>query len=87
MRFEAGDQNDDSISTRIAVLNSLLFIRDQSIEDIPEIDGNGAVWSTTSCVAVSILFDHLDHPTLRRYTHYVWDKAVEDATKFGAHLR
>ena len=44
-------------SLRIAVLNSLLFIRDSSIEDIPEIDGNGAVWSTRSCIAVSCLPD------------------------------
>ena len=38
-------------------------------------------------VIIGILFDHLDHPTVRRYTHYVWDKAVEDATHLGAHLR
>lgn len=44
-------------SIRVAVLNSLLFIRDRSVEDIPEIDGNGAVWSTGSCIAISCLPD------------------------------
>ncbi len=28
-------------------------------------------------VIIGILFDHLDHPGLAPYTHYVWDKAVE----------
>jgi hypothetical protein len=46
-----------SISMRVAVLNSLLFIRDRSIEDIPQVDGNGAAWSTSSCIAVSCLPD------------------------------
>lgn len=44
-------------SGHVAVLNSLLFIRDRSIRDIPEIDGNSAVWSTISCIAVSCLPD------------------------------
>ena len=38
-------------------------------------------------VIIGVLFDYLDHPTIARFTHYVWDKAVEDATRFGAHLR
>jgi hypothetical protein len=38
-------------------------------------------------VIIGILFDYLDHPTIAHLAHYVWDKAVEDATKFGAHLR
>ena len=38
-------------------------------------------------VIIGILFDYLDHPAVARFTHYVWDKAVEDATRFGAHLR
>src|SRR5262245_13181049 len=38
-------------------------------------------------VIVGILFDYLDHPALQPYARYVWDKAVEDATKFGADLR
>jgi hypothetical protein len=44
-------------SVRIPVLNSLLIIRDASTDDLPEIDGNSAVWSTTSCVVVSCLPD------------------------------
>ena len=39
------------------VLNSLVFIRDPQIRDIPEIDGRSAVWSTKACVAVSCLPD------------------------------
>ena len=38
-------------------------------------------------VIIGILFDYLDHPTLQGYTYYVWDKAVEDATRFGVDLR
>ena len=37
-------------------------------------------------VIVGILFDYLGHATLEPYTHGVWDKAVEDATNFGANL-
>jgi hypothetical protein len=44
-------------SVKTAVLNSLLFIRDASVRDIPIIDGNASVWSTGSCVAVSCLPD------------------------------
>ena len=45
------------IAARIRVLNSLLFIRDSSVDALPTIDGSGAVWSTASCVAVSCLPD------------------------------
>ena len=45
------------IAARIRVLNSLLFIRDSSIDALPTIDGSGSVWSTASCVAVSCLPD------------------------------
>jgi hypothetical protein len=38
-------------------------------------------------VIIRILFDHLEHPTLRPYTQHVWDKAVQQAEKFGSHLR
>jgi hypothetical protein len=38
-------------------------------------------------VIIDILFDYLDHPNLAPYTHGVWDSAVENATRFGAHLR
>ena len=51
-----------TISARVRVLNSLLFIRDAQIKDLPEIDGNGAVWSTLSCVAVCCQPD-CDGPT------------------------
>jgi hypothetical protein len=44
-------------SARLPVLNSLIFVRDEQTPNIPEIDGHGAVWSTTSCVAVSCLPD------------------------------
>jgi hypothetical protein len=37
-------------------------------------------------VIIEILFDHIGHPTLEPYADRVWDKAVEDATKFGANL-
>jgi hypothetical protein len=40
-------------SAKIAALNSLLFIRDANIREVPNIDGKSAVWSTASCVAVS----------------------------------
>lgn len=46
-----------SKSARVPVLNSLLFIRDKNIRDLPEIDGHSSVWSTPSCVAVSCLPD------------------------------
>lgn len=46
-----------SKSIKIPVLNSLLYIRDPSTHDLPEIDGLSAVWSTPSCVAVSCLPD------------------------------
>lgn len=46
-----------SSSTRVPVLNSLVFIRDPTIEELPKIDGLSAVWVTTSCVAVSCLPD------------------------------
>lgn len=39
------------------VLNSLLWIRDPTLEDLPEIDGHGALWSTPSCVAVGCVPD------------------------------
>jgi len=38
----------NSESIRVAVLNSLLFVRDASLENIPEIDGEYSVWSTDS---------------------------------------
>jgi hypothetical protein len=44
-------------SAKIAVLNSLLFVRDSKIRHVPKIDGDSAVWSTASCVAVSCLPD------------------------------
>ena len=46
-----------SKSVTVPVLNSLLFIRDKSIHNLPEIDGHSSVWSTPSCVAVSCLPD------------------------------
>ena len=46
-----------SNSVRLSVLNSLLFVRDAVSRNLPEIDGNSAIWSTASCVAVSCLPD------------------------------
>ena len=43
------------IAAHIRVLNSLLFIRDSSMDALPTIDGNGSVWSNPTCVAVSCL--------------------------------
>ena len=45
------------IAAHLRVLNSLLFIKDGSVDDLPTVDGNGFVWSTSSCVAVSCLPD------------------------------
>ncbi len=44
-------------SVRMPILNSLLFIRDASVRQIPKIDGSSAVWFTEFCVAVSCLPD------------------------------
>jgi hypothetical protein len=44
-------------SISVPVLNSLIFIRDSKLEDLPEIDGLTAYWATKSCVAVSCLPD------------------------------
>jgi hypothetical protein len=46
-----------SKAAHLPVLNSLLFIGDANIRNIPEIDGTSNVWSTTSCIAVSCLPD------------------------------
>jgi hypothetical protein len=40
-----------------AVPNSLLYVRDPSLLDRPEVDGLTAAWSTPACVAVSCLPD------------------------------
>jgi hypothetical protein len=50
------------ITAHVRVLNSLLFVGDSSKKELPTIDGNGSVWSTASCVAVSCLPD-CDGPT------------------------
>jgi hypothetical protein len=44
-------------SARAPVLNSLLFIRDGNLRHVPQINGDAAVWSTESCVAVTCLPD------------------------------
>lgn len=41
----------------IPALNSLIFIRDAKLEDVPEIDGQAAYWASESCVAVTCLPD------------------------------
>jgi hypothetical protein len=46
-----------SKSVRIRVLNSLLVIRDELSQELPDIDRNGAVWSTASCVLVTCMPD------------------------------
>jgi hypothetical protein len=35
----------------------LLFVRDPSTRGVPAIDGDGAVWSTPTCIAISCLPD------------------------------
>jgi hypothetical protein len=50
------------LSTNLRVLNSLLYVRDARKVDLPDIDGKGASWFTSSCVAVSCLPD-CDGPT------------------------
>jgi len=37
-------------------------------------------------VIVEILFDHIGNAALEPYACRVWDRAVESATRFGAHL-
>ena len=44
-------------SVHLPVLNSLLFIRDSTLTDTPEIDGLSNVWSLPTCIAVSCLPD------------------------------
>jgi hypothetical protein len=46
-----------SKSVRIRVLNSLLVIRDELSQELPDIDRDGAVWSTASCVLVTCMPD------------------------------
>jgi hypothetical protein len=47
-----------TISTvHLPVLNSLLFIRDATLADTPEIDGLSDVWSIPTCIAVGCLPD------------------------------
>jgi hypothetical protein len=56
-------QDDEKMTTvHIPVLNSLLFIRDPKLVELPVIGGTSAAWSTTACVAVSCLPD-CDGPT------------------------
>jgi hypothetical protein len=66
-------------SVRLPVLNSLIFLRDERTRNIPEIDGNGAAWSTPACVAVSCLPD-CDGET------EVTIGTVQEVTKDGALL-
>jgi hypothetical protein len=46
-----------SRTTRRPVLNSLLYVRDSKLFDLPEIDGKSGIWLTPSCIAVSCLPD------------------------------
>jgi hypothetical protein len=50
------------ITARARALNSLLFIKDTRTKDLPIINGQGSVWTTASCVAVSCMPD-CDGPT------------------------
>ena len=45
------------IAAHVKVLNSLLYIRDARTKDRPKVDGNGAVWLTPSCLAISCMPD------------------------------
>lgn len=44
-------------SVRVPVLNSLLYIKDPTVDDFPEIDSRSPLWSTPACVAVCCLPD------------------------------
>jgi len=44
-------------TVHVPVSNSLLFIRDSKLVELPEIAGTSAIWSTSSCIAVSCLPD------------------------------
>ncbi len=44
-------------AAHVRVLNSLLFIQDANTKDVPTIDGNGSIWKTATCVAVSCMPD------------------------------
>lgn len=51
-------------SISVPILNSLIFIRDSKLENLPEIDGLTAYWATESCVAVSCLPDSEGNTTI-----------------------
>jgi hypothetical protein len=47
-----------SISTKIAVPNGLLFVRDSKILDIPDLDDEqAAYWSIPTCIMIQCLVD------------------------------
>lgn len=52
-----GVKQMNTIAAHVAVLNSLLFIKDADTKALPKIDGRGSCWSTPSCVAVSCMPD------------------------------
>lgn len=45
------------VAAHVRVLNSLLFVKDADAKTLPVIDGNGAVWSTPSSVAIGCMPD------------------------------
>jgi hypothetical protein len=52
-------------SKKIRVYDSLLFIRDPDVENIPEIDGLKLTWANPDCVAVSCQSDSLGETVVK----------------------
>lgn len=46
-----------AISTEWPVIHGILWIHDPTLEELPYVDGIGALWSTKSCVVVGCLGD------------------------------
>src|SRR4051812_5091617 len=63
-RLDHRAENRAMKSTSVPVLNSLIYVRDSELEDLPEINGLTAYWATKSCVAVSCLPDSEGNTTI-----------------------
>ena len=46
-----------TVSTRIPVLNAIIFVRDPTSGPCPEPDDEGEVWATRTCIAIGTLPD------------------------------
>lgn len=70
LKWEAAWQASECHHKVLEYVRALLFRSDRNYPDD---------------VIVEIVTEKLRHPTLESYTRMVWDRAVETATKFGAH--